>query len=166
MSSTSYEPNERALAALDDMRARITSGETGTRFLQGNQIRAYYRIRHLSAAWILDTLREESLVETRMGKGSRVVSPRVPPWSQTPKGLTALEHIERTVRSRIYLDVYPVGSRLPSVSALGEEFGFHFNTAARAIRPLRRDGLIEYRRGQGSFVLANPARKDHRGKAK
>ncbi|MFJ2175996.1 GntR family transcriptional regulator [Streptomyces sp. NPDC087851] len=167
MNYASYEPNEKTLAALDDLRARISGGETGQRFLQTDQIQAYYGIRPLSVCWILDRLREESLIETRMGVGSRVVTQAGPLWSKVPKGLTAVEFIGRTVRLRIAVGVYAVGSRLPSVDVLGVEFGFCAMTVATALRPLRREGLIEYRRGLGSFVLANPARKEHStGKAK
>ncbi|MFC9431838.1 GntR family transcriptional regulator [Streptomyces sp. NPDC056987] len=161
MSSTSYEPTRKTLTALDDLRARIVGGKVGRRSLLRERILVRYRVDSLAVGWILDSLRGEGLIETRMGKGSRVITQAGPIWSKLPEGLTAVQFIERMVRSRIADGTYAVGSRLPSIDVLGAEFSFAPNTVAKGFRPLRRDGLIEYRRGLGSFVLAKSVGNDH-----
>jgi len=44
------------------------------------------------------------------------------------------------------------GARLPSERALAEEFGVSRATIVSALQLLRRDGMIETRRGAGSWV--------------
>lgn len=46
------------------------------------------------------------------------------------------------------------GTRLPPVRALATELGLAANTVARAYRELERDGVIETRGRNGSFVSA------------
>lgn len=53
---------------------------------------------------------------------------------------------------------YPPGSRLPSGSALGEEYGVHRSAAARAVDRLRWIGLIVGPAGGMARVAAEPHR--------
>ncbi|MFE4055001.1 GntR family transcriptional regulator [Streptomyces sp. NPDC059096] len=113
-----------------------------------------YGISRFAARWILDRLRDDGLIETRCGSGSRAIGESGPIWSRPPDGLTGAAHIEQTIRLRIAQGTYPVGGTLPSIDTLAVEFSFARCTVATALRPLRRDGLIEFRRGLGTFVLA------------
>ena len=53
---------------------------------------------------------------------------------------------------------FPAGSRLPTESELMEQFGVSRPTAVRAFHELENDGLVERRRGSGSYVRALPQR--------
>lgn len=44
------------------------------------------------------------------------------------------------------------GDRLPSVRELAVKQNINFNTAAKAYKDLERDGLIQTKRGSGTFV--------------
>jgi len=59
-----------------------------------------------------------------------------------------MEHLARTEGP---------GARLPSESALAEQFSVSRATVRRALSDLTRLGLISTRRGQGSVVTARPA---------
>ena len=60
----------------------------------------------------------------------------------------ALEHLARTEGP---------GARLPSESALAEQFSVSRATVRRALSDLNRHGLISTRRGHGSVVTTRPA---------
>lgn len=64
--------------------------------------------------------------------------------------------IEQVKRARAAGTIQP-GDRLPSVRELSEKMLVNPNTVARAYRDLERDGVIETRRGVGTFVCeGNP----------
>lgn len=52
------------------------------------------------------------------------------------------------------------GDRLPSEAELCEEFGVSRMTARQAVQLLAADGLIERRRGAGTFVRSRPVPRD------
>lgn len=52
------------------------------------------------------------------------------------------------------------GDRLPSEAELCERFGVSRMTARQAVQLLAHDGLIERRRGAGTFVRAHPVLRD------
>lgn len=58
-------------------------------------------------------------------------------------------HILRELRGRIVSGDYGRGQRLPSESALVKKFGVSRPTAARALRELATEGLVERRAGWG-----------------
>ncbi|MET8960952.1 winged helix-turn-helix domain-containing protein [Streptomyces sp. NPDC004074] len=60
--------------------------------------------------------------------------------------------VYEVIRSRIADGTYPVGSRIPSVVQLVEEFGIASATAQKVMRALRADGIIRTEPGMGSFV--------------
>lgn len=63
--------------------------------------------------------------------------------------------IAAALEERINAGVYPVGSKLPSISALMEEFGVAgLNTVRQAQQILVREGLIETQQGVGAWVKA------------
>jgi GntR family transcriptional regulator len=50
------------------------------------------------------------------------------------------------------------GARLPPARDLAAVLGVNTNTVLRALRLLRDEGLLEFRRGQGVRVVGTPAR--------
>lgn len=57
-----------------------------------------------------------------------------------------------TLRERIIDGVHAPGDRMPSATAIAEEFGIDRGTAARVLAELRNAGLIITKPGSGSFV--------------
>jgi GntR family transcriptional regulator len=49
------------------------------------------------------------------------------------------------------------GERLPPAKDLAAVIGVHTNTVLRALRMLRDEGLLEFRRGRGITVAGTPA---------
>ena len=61
-------------------------------------------------------------------------------------------------RQRIARNVWPPGTRLPTLEALMGEFDVARVTVRQAMELLARDGLVSAERGRGTFVTAQPAR--------
>ncbi|MFE4059369.1 GntR family transcriptional regulator [Streptomyces sp. NPDC059096] len=149
---------ERTVNALADLRSRITSGAWAPGFtMRSSDLEDRYGLHPEGVLHIVKTLRAEGLIETRSGVGSRVVGASGPVWVD-PCESTAMEVVERAVRSRIRDGTYAPGTQIPSVSVLGEEFGVHRVTAAVALRPIKREGLLAYVSGRGTFV-SEPGRQ-------
>ena len=55
---------------------------------------------------------------------------------------------------------HAVGGQLPSVRDMAATMGANPNTMARAYQELEREGFVDTRRGEGSFVTADPDRID------
>jgi DNA-binding transcriptional regulator YhcF (GntR family) len=60
------------------------------------------------------------------------------------------------VRGAIARDNAPPGTPLPAVRSLALRVGLHANTVLHAYRELARQGIVESRRGQGTFVAQLP----------
>jgi len=60
------------------------------------------------------------------------------------------------LRRRIAAGEYPVGSRLPGIPALQEQYDAALGTVRAAEDILRDEGLLRTAQGEGSFVLALP----------
>ncbi|MFC9898492.1 GntR family transcriptional regulator [Nocardia sp. NPDC127579] len=58
------------------------------------------------------------------------------------------------IRDDIASGKYPKGSRIPSARELADTYGVALTTAFKAVEKLREEGLVETRRGKGSFVSA------------
>ncbi|WP_345024876.1 GntR family transcriptional regulator [Actinomadura keratinilytica] len=71
----------------------------------------------------------------------------------TPKYVRILE----VLKERIQDGTYPVGERLPSETALVQEFAVSRPTVVRALNDLELLGWIEREHGRGSFVKARPS---------
>lgn len=66
------------------------------------------------------------------------------------------ELVASKLRASIDSGIYPVGSRLPTNSALCQHFGISGPTLSRGIALLKADGLLAVRPGHGTFVVAKP----------
>jgi GntR family transcriptional regulator len=60
------------------------------------------------------------------------------------------------LRAAIVDGTYPIGSRLPSVRALAEEYGVAGATASKAMDVLKAEGVAIGRTGIGTVVRAVP----------
>jgi GntR family transcriptional regulator len=58
------------------------------------------------------------------------------------------------------------GERLPPARDLAAVLGVNRNTVLRALRMLRDEGLLEFRRGRGITVVGTPARSELLAEAK
>jgi GntR family transcriptional regulator len=65
-------------------------------------------------------------------------------------------HVADELRAAIVGGLGRPGARLPSERALAEEFGVSRATIVNAFHLLRGEGLIETRRGAGSWVTRRP----------
>jgi GntR family transcriptional regulator len=70
----------------------------------------------------------------------------VPPYLQ----------IVRQVRQALRMGVLSVGDQLPSVREVVTVTAVNPNTVLKAYRDLEREGLVEARAGQGTFVRGRP----------
>jgi GntR family transcriptional regulator len=65
--------------------------------------------------------------------------------------------LERALRAAIATSRLRPGDQLPTVRQLAVELRINANTVARVYAELERAGVIETRRGVGSFISATPA---------
>jgi GntR family transcriptional regulator len=65
--------------------------------------------------------------------------------------------LERSLRAAIASGRLRPGEQLPTVRQLAVELQVNANTVARVYSDLERAGVIETRRGVGSFITATPA---------
>jgi DNA-binding transcriptional regulator YhcF (GntR family) len=61
--------------------------------------------------------------------------------------------IERGIRAAVATGRLPPGTRLPTVRALAAALRVNPNTVARVYSELERNGLLQTRRGVGTFAL-------------
>jgi GntR family transcriptional regulator len=76
--------------------------------------------------------------------------------SRDPRPIYA--QIEHALRAAIAAGRLRAGDRLPTVRELAVDLRVNANTVARVYSDLERAGVLETRRGVGSFVAANPER--------
>ena len=73
--------------------------------------------------------------------------------------------IEHGLRGAIAAGRLPAGTQLPTVRQLAVELSVNANTVARVYADLERAGVLETRRGVGTFVAASqPAVAQRRGR--
>ena len=77
----------------------------------------------------------------------------VDPQDRTP----IYAQLDRALRAAIATGRLAVGDQLPTVRQLAVELSLNANTVARVYAELERGGVIETRRGVGSFISATPA---------
>ena len=68
------------------------------------------------------------------------------------------QDIAAAIRTRIASGTYPVGALIPSITALGREFGTSQGPVQRATALLRAEGLVVGEAGRGARVVASPGR--------
>lgn len=70
------------------------------------------------------------------------------------------EQVRSQVAELVRCGTLAPGAKLPTVRALAGELGLATNTVARSYRELERDGVIETRGRQGSFVAHGGSRTE------
>lgn len=70
-------------------------------------------------------------------------------------GLPVYRQMVQQLRERIASGQLPAQTQLPSVRDLSAQLRINPLTVAKAYQILERDGLVEFRRGQGTFVASN-----------
>jgi len=75
---------------------------------------------------------------------------RVDPSSAVPVYSQIMDQVKHAVASGLL----ELGNRLPSIRELAKELRVNPNTIIRAYRELETEGIIESKRGQGSFVTS------------
>jgi len=68
------------------------------------------------------------------------------------------EQVAAEIRRAILEGEAGPGERLPPARDLAAELGVNTNTVLRALRLLREEGLLEFRRGRGVSVAGTPER--------
>jgi GntR family transcriptional regulator len=77
---------------------------------------------------------------------------RIDPRDRTP----IYAQLERALRAAIATGTLGPGAQLPTVRQLAVDLQVNANTVARVYADLERSGVLETRRGVGSFVAATP----------
>src|SRR5438477_1455223 len=65
--------------------------------------------------------------------------------------------LERAIRAAIATGELQQGAQLPTVRQLAVDLTVNANTVARVYTQLERDGILETRRGVGTFVRESPS---------
>jgi GntR family transcriptional regulator len=79
-------------------------------------------------------------------------------------GVTTYLQLVQQVKDALRLGLLGAGDQLPTARTVVGQLAINPNTVHKAYRELERDGLVESRPGQGTFVtrtLANPALDAH-----
>jgi len=76
----------------------------------------------------------------------------VDPRDRTP----IYAQLDRAIRAAIATGRLAAGDQLPTVRQLAVELSINANTVARVYAELERGGILETRRGVGTFVSATP----------
>ncbi|MFI9406871.1 GntR family transcriptional regulator [Nocardia sp. NPDC052316] len=71
-------------------------------------------------------------------------------------GITPYLQVAEALREAIATGEYKPGDQIPSARELADRFDVALTTAVKAVDELRANGLIETKRGRGSFVRARP----------
>ena len=74
-------------------------------------------------------------------------------------GIPLYVQIERQIRLLIQQGVLQPGDLMPTVRALAVELGINSNTVSRVYRDLQHDGVLDLKRGVGTFVSDKVATK-------
>ena len=78
----------------------------------------------------------------------------VDPQDRTP----IYAQLDRALRAAIATGRLGAGDQLPTVRQLAVELSLNANTVARVYAELERTGILETRRGVGTFVTATPTK--------
>ncbi|WP_420707186.1 GntR family transcriptional regulator [Streptomyces sp. NRRL S-1448] len=69
------------------------------------------------------------------------------------------DQIASAIRRALVEGALQIGDRLPAARELAESLGVNMHTVLRGYQLLRRDGLIDLRRGRGAVVASNASEK-------
>lgn len=84
-------------------------------------------------------------------------------FSLDPRDRTPIyAQLERAIRAAIATGRLRIGTQLPTVRQLAVELRINANTVARVYAELERAGVLETRRGVGSFVSSTPSQAQPR----
>jgi GntR family transcriptional regulator len=81
--------------------------------------------------------------------------------SRSPTPIYA--QLDRSIRAAIATGKLESGAQLPTVRQLAVDLAVNANTVARVYAQLERDGILETRRGVGTFVRESPSPQTARG---
>jgi GntR family transcriptional regulator len=73
-------------------------------------------------------------------------------WLDTDDPTPLYAQLERAIRAAIATGELAVGAQLPTVRKLAEDLRINANTVAKVYGALERAGVLETRRGVGTFV--------------
>ena len=77
-------------------------------------------------------------------------------------GVPTYLQLVQQVRQAVRLGLLGPGDQLPTVKEVVGRLAINPNTVLKAYRELDREGLVEARRGQGTFVAAGLSRRSRR----
>ena len=69
-------------------------------------------------------------------------------------GIPVYVQLEERIRLLVHEGTLRVGDPMPTVRGLAVDLGLNANTVARVYRDLQREGVLELKRGVGTFVAA------------
>lgn len=72
----------------------------------------------------------------------------------SPRRSALVDQVIDALRDQITSGEWPVGSRIPTETALVERLGVARNTLREAVRALAHNGLLDIRQGSGTYVVA------------
>jgi len=82
----------------------------------------------------------------------------MPTFSVDPTSPTPIyAQLDRSIRAAIATGELEQGAQLPTVRQLAVDLAVNANTVARVYAQLERDGILETRRGVGTFVRESPS---------
>ena len=88
----------------------------------------------------------------------------MPTFSVDPRSPTPIyAQLDRSIRAAIATGELPANAQLPTVRQLAVDLAVNANTVARVYAQLERDGILETRRGVGTFVREAPTPQAARG---
>src|SRR3954467_6171233 len=81
----------------------------------------------------------------------------MPTFDVDPKSPTPIyAQLDRAIRAAIATGALQPGRQLPTVRQLAVDLAVNANTVAKVYAQLEREGILETRRGVGTFVLDAP----------
>src|SRR6476469_825952 len=88
----------------------------------------------------------------------------MPPFDVDTRSPTPIyAQLDRAIRASIATGALEPGAQLPTVRQLAVDLAVNANTVARVYAQLEKDGVLETRRGVGTFVQDAPTRETMRG---
>ena len=98
------------------------------------------------------------LIEHPMHDGASITGTIMPYKIDPSNPVPLYEQVAAEIRRAIAEQEARPGERLPLAKDLARVLGVNSNTVLRAIRVLREEGLLEFRRGRGITVVGTPER--------